>query len=258
MLRRTFSLICLLHALSVNARVRAVTPPASPSVVIVGELSTYVDTLAAASDGSIIFNGQAVGVLRPTGEVETLSTAEGSSGALAVTPDGVVWSRYLVPGSSFEGLRRIERAESSDFPVRFGAALRSIVAGDDDSVWFTEVNKDRFGTCSRDGAVKEIALPPSLDSPAAIARTNDGSVWLATRRSVARYVGDDHYDVFAADSLFIGRHPNSGTTKQYSLPPDPLGDVTFASSVVVDRTGDIWVALNRLGGGALIARLHSP
>jgi hypothetical protein len=46
-----------------------------------------------------------------------------------------------------------------------------------------------------------------------------------------------------------------GTMVQYELPRDRNKNAARASAIVVDRSGAVWIALNELEGGALIATL---
>jgi streptogramin lyase len=76
-----------------------------------------------------------------------------------------------------------------------------MIAGPDGDLWFTEAFKDRLGKSTRDGQVTELPLPASLDGPLALARGVDGSLWLATRRAVAKVVAEAAYDTFSAAPL---------------------------------------------------------
>jgi virginiamycin B lyase len=208
------------------AKVRAVRSPGSASSWVVQWVPvSYMDGLAAASDGSLWFGGADLGVVRPSGTVELLK--KGPCGPPVVPLDGTVWCRTVLPGDIVESIRRVDRnGTATDFPVRAIAGIRTLVRGGDGNLLFTESAKDRLGRIDASGAVEEIDLPPSLESPGPMAAGVDGAIWFAARRAVARIISDRVYEVHASESLFAGRSRFTGFT-----------------SIAATEDGAIWLGL---------------
>jgi virginiamycin B lyase len=170
--------------------------------------------LALASDGGVWFtdNGSAaVGRLAPDGRVQMFPVSAGRQPvSIAIGPDGDVWftqyafyeaPRELAPGEfpgpppdppgpsaigriSPDGMMSEYPLPTPDDPrdgVPNGRALpRSITAGPDGAMWFTESGFGQIGRIGADGIITEYPLP-STDRvhafPDGIVLGSDGGLW---------------------------------------------------------------------------------
>ena len=96
------------------------------------------------------------------------------------------------------------------------------------------------------GVFREAAIFPMFYSPEFIAAAPDHSVWVILH--------NDNSPIY--EQALVHRLVD-GTNVHYELPRDWSHNVAGASSMVVDRSGAVWIALNELFGGALIAKLDA-
>jgi sugar lactone lactonase YvrE len=193
----------------------------------------YINGLVADSDGSFWFTGQRSGRFVPDGETEFVDL-EATLPPIVITADKRLCG--VVRASSIRCARIGGGTET--FPVRTNAGIAALVESRAGSLWFTEYEKDRIGRVTADGAVREFAVPPSLDTPGGMVIDRNGSVLFATRHAVARVIGDDTYQEFAAgSSIFDGRPALSG----YSWP------------IAITADGSLWLPIgseSRTSGSA--------
>ena len=108
-----------------------------------------------------------------------------------------------------------------------GSAPVDIVAGPDESVWFTEQHGDRIGRVSRCGELAEFALPATGNFLRGIAAGPDGNLWFT------ELVGK------------IGRITTAGAITEYTIP----GGISEPIEIVAGADGNLWFTeyYNRIG-----------
>lgn len=257
-MRATLSLVLLLSFPPLFAKTRAVHVPSLPPRYVVHAIPlSYVTSIAAARDGAIWFAGADVGVLHSDGSAEIV--ARGQCGPIAVGADDTVWCAHRKPGDAMELIRRIDANRTvTDIPVRAGAGIRALLPRDDGSLLFSEAGKDRLGRIDANGNVEESALAPSLDGPGPMTVANDGTVWLATRRAVARVNASQVEHEHRADSLFARRSASSGFS---SITPSLWLAIPTEPRVSQFATGGAIVRFTMDGAFTEVLKLpllHSP
>ena len=143
--------------------------------------------------------------------------------AIAQTPDGFLWLGTDAGLYRFDGLR----FEASHDLDRQGMGILSLLAARDGSLWigFASGGVNRF----RDGKVTSFApgtsVPPG--TILSLAEDDDGSIWLAGQYGLARFQN--------------GEWRRIGVDMGYPAPA--------AQSLLVDRSGTLWVATDAFDFG---------
>jgi streptogramin lyase len=177
------------------------------------------------TDGAVLVAGRrAVGSV-VTDDVFTISSAEDSA-VFAGRATSTGFSSMAQTGDGTVWLGIPTESRTSGFS-KGGAIVRMTPAGDFD----------------------EVVRLPFFESPSDLAAGRDGSVWFVTYND---------YFVPAPEQMLNRRRPD-GVLEQYALPRAGWanGEGMRASALLCDVNGTIWIALNAVSGGAVIARLDT-
>jgi virginiamycin B lyase len=104
-----------------------------------------------------------------------------------------------------------------------------ITAGPDGNLWFTEMNANKIGRITLEGAVTEFSIPTAASGPQSIAKGSDGNLWFSEDQGAK-----------------IGRITTSGVVTEFGL-TDPS---STPSSIVPGPDGALWFteyATNKIG-----------
>jgi virginiamycin B lyase len=204
--------------------------------------------ITAGPDGNLWFTenaGSRIGRITTSGVVTEFSegiSTHASPRAITTGPDGNLW--FTQPGTyppdSVQG-NRIGRITPEGVVTNFSAGItpysgpRSIAAGSDGNLWFTEQFGSRVGRITPDGTVTEFSSGITQGHELGdIAAGPDGSLW------------------FTGTDAVLGRITTSGTVAEFL--PGVTGD-SGPGAVARGPDGNMW--LTRTGNPTLIPPLPS-
>lgn len=212
--------------------------------------------IAVGADGNLWFtqaSANQIGQITLSGTVTTFPIPTDLSGPTSITagPDGNLW--FVENDVNQIGRINPHTGAVDEFPILTEGALygpnptnaapKTIVAGPDGNLWFTEFYANQIGRISPAGSMIEFPLPTADSSPVGITAGPDGNLWFTEY-----------------DAEQIGRITPSGNIDEYTLvidDPNFLGGSPLAITGGPD--GNLWFTFDGAPSvGALAPALVTP